>query len=52
MRQLVTEGLEEGDRVIVSDPSPAIDGTLVDPFEDEKTNAEIRAQARGETPLR
>ncbi|MFG0251775.1 MAG: efflux transporter periplasmic adaptor subunit, partial [Phycisphaerales bacterium JB038] len=38
-------GLAAGDRVIVSDPSPAIEGMLVEPIEDTALQERVRRQA-------
>lgn len=45
-------GLETGDRVVVSDPTPAIEGMLVDPVEDESLSDAILSQARAGTGVR
>ena len=42
---VVKSGLAEKDAVIVSDPSPAIIGMRVDPFEDTELAAKLKAQA-------
>jgi hypothetical protein len=42
----IENGLDTGDRVIVSDPTPAIEGMLVEPVEDERLGAAILLQAR------
>ncbi len=44
-------GVEAGERVIVSDPTPAIEGMLVDPVTDETALAELLAEAEGQTTL-
>jgi membrane fusion protein, multidrug efflux system len=41
-------GLEEGERLVVSDPAPAIDGLLVDPVADERLGERLAAAAAGE----
>jgi multidrug efflux pump subunit AcrA (membrane-fusion protein) len=38
---VVASGLEPGDRVLVSDPGPALEGSLVDPTEDELAAAAL-----------
>lgn len=48
---VVTDGIEAGERVIVSDPTPAIEGMLVDPISDETALAELLAEASGQTSL-
>ncbi|MDP7132886.1 MAG: efflux RND transporter periplasmic adaptor subunit [Planctomycetota bacterium] len=45
-------GLNEGERIIVSDPVPAIEGMLIAPTEDEQLRATVLAQANGERPLK
>ncbi len=49
---VVGEGLVAGERVIVSDPVPAMDGVLVRPLPDEELAARIASEARGEERLR
>ena len=44
----ISEGLEEGDRLIVSDPIPAINGMLVYPVYDEDLQSRLSRQALGE----
>ncbi len=48
----IESGLETGDRVIVSDPTPAIEGMLVDPVEDERLGAAVLSQARAGAGVR
>lgn len=48
----VDSGLEAGDRVVVSDPTPAIEGMLVDPVEDESLKGAVLSQARAGTGVR
>ncbi len=43
----IGRGLEAGERVIVSDLSPAIDGMLIDPVPDEGLAQRLAAEARG-----
>jgi RND family efflux transporter MFP subunit len=38
---VIGEGVESGDRVVISDPSPAIEGMLLAPTADEETAARI-----------
>ncbi|WNK20319.1 efflux transporter periplasmic adaptor subunit [Halomonas piscis] len=45
---VVTEGLEEGDSVIVDDLVPAINGMAIDPRRDEELARRLRRQALGE----
>ncbi len=46
---VIREGLEAGARVVVSPPSPAIRGMLVDPILDEDLALRMRADAMGTT---
>ena len=46
----ILSGLEPGDRVIVSDPEPAVSGMLLEPRNDEALAAAITATARGGAP--
>ena len=41
---VVASGLDEGDRVILSDPSPAVDGMLVDPVNDPQAADALLAE--------
>lgn len=43
----VVDGLSSGERVVVSDPVPAIDGMLLDVVDDGAALARLRAQAAG-----
>jgi RND family efflux transporter MFP subunit len=43
----VNSGLELGDRVVVSDLIPAIDGMLLEPLEDKESLARLLQQAQG-----
>ena len=45
-------GLEGGERVVVSDLTPAVAGMLLDPVLDEKSLAALRADAAGESSIR
>lgn len=47
---VIDAGLEPGARVIVDDPSPAIDGMAVAPRRDKALEESLRARARGERP--
>lgn len=47
---VIAEGLEEGDRVIVDDVMPAINGMTIDPRLDEELAQSLRRQALGEVP--
>ncbi|SFD80633.1 RND family efflux transporter, MFP subunit [Thiohalospira halophila DSM 15071] len=44
---VITDGLAAGDRVIVDDPVPAVDGMAIAPQRDEGLEAEIRRRAGG-----
>lgn len=44
-------GLDAGDAVVVSDPSPAIEGMLVDPVRDESLEARLIEQAAARTDV-
>jgi RND family efflux transporter MFP subunit len=48
----IDSGLEVGDRVVVSDPTPAIEGMLVDPVEDGSLEGVVLSQARSGTGIR
>ncbi len=48
----ISEGLAAGERVVVSDLTPAIGGMLLDVREDKQLADKIRAEAAGERPLR
>jgi len=45
---VVTDGLAEGDKLVVSDPSIAVPGMAVKPIEDKKVLAQITAAASGQ----
>lgn len=47
---VVAEGIEAGDRVVVSDLFPAIEGMLLDPVDDVAGLAALAADATGATP--
>ncbi|MDF1613869.1 efflux RND transporter periplasmic adaptor subunit [Desulfurivibrio dismutans] len=47
---VITEGLSPGDRVIVDDPVPALDGMALEPRRDTALERRLQALARGETP--
>ncbi len=48
----VKTGLQAGESVVVSDPTPAIEGMLVDPVEDESLLLSIQSQASGEGSIK
>ena len=43
----ITAGLKEGERIVVTDPVPAIDGMLLDVVRDGQAEARLRNQASG-----
>lgn len=43
----IGSGVKEGDRVVVSDPTPAVEGTLVRPSVDEELLQRVEQDARG-----
>ena len=45
---MISEGIEAGERIVVSDPVPAVAGMLLDPVIDEALQANILKAARGE----
>lgn len=45
-------GLEVGEVLVVSDPTPAVNGMLVDPVADKELAALVKAQAGGEGAIR
>lgn len=49
---VVSDGLAPNDRVVISDPTPAIEGQLVAPVLDEDVEARLDAGARAETRAR
>jgi RND family efflux transporter MFP subunit len=49
---VVTSGLEGGERLVVSDLIPAIEGMLLAPSVDQPLSARILAEARGEASIR
>ncbi|MFW5910064.1 MAG: efflux RND transporter periplasmic adaptor subunit [Thiohalospira sp.] len=44
---VIADGLAPGDRVIVDDPVPAVDGMAVDPHRDEALEEELRRRSEG-----
>lgn len=48
----IESGLAPGDRVIVSDPSPAIEGMLVDPLVDSELASRLRVEAGDDGALK
>lgn len=49
---VIESGLAVGDRLVVSDPTPAVEGMLVAPVVDEALFALIKSQAAGEGKLK
>ena len=49
---VIRSGLSEGETLVVSDPTPAIDKQKVNPIPDSELLESIRAEAAGERPLR
>lgn len=49
---VIESGLQEGDMLVVSDPTPAIIGQLISAVTDNSLAKSIRQQARGEASLR
>lgn len=43
----IADGLSGGETIVVSDPTPAIEGMLVDPVTDETALAQLTAEAKG-----
>lgn len=48
----LNEGLQEGDTLVVSDVTPAIEGLLVEPITDEQLQQRLIAQATAEATLK
>ena len=48
----LASGLEGGERLIVSDPVPAIEGMLLEPTVDDELGQRVASVARGETAQR
>ena len=49
---VVADGLAAGERLVVSDPTPAIEGMLIDPTLDEAIAKRLVAEAAGEGDIR
>lgn len=49
---VISQGLTGGERLIVSDPTPAIEGMLVEPMRADSISANLLAEAAGEGELR
>ncbi|MCG8448747.1 MAG: efflux transporter periplasmic adaptor subunit, partial [Pirellulales bacterium] len=47
----VQSGLTPGERLVVSDPTPAVEGMLVQPIVDTEAEQALIAEASGEGPL-
>ena len=46
----VDEGIEPGERIVVSDLTPAVAGMLLAPQPDERLQTRLKAEAAGGTP--
>jgi len=46
------DGLQEGETLVVSDPTPAVEGLLVEPVTDERLQQRLISQATAEASLR
>ena len=51
-KKLFAKGLSGGESLVVSDPTPAIEGMLVEPTFDDQIRANLVAEAAGEGELR
>ena len=49
---VIAKGLSGGESLVVSDPTPAIEGMLVEPTLDDQIRANLVAEAAGEGELR
>ena len=49
---VIAQGLSGGERLVVSDPTPAIEGMLVEPMVDTEIEASLVSEAAGEGELR
>jgi multidrug efflux system membrane fusion protein len=49
---VIAKGLSGGERLVVSDPTPAIEGMLVEPMLDDQILANLLSEAEGEEELR
>lgn len=49
---VIGEGLEGGERIVVSDPTPAVEGMLIKPTTDQSVLDHLLAEATGESPVR
>ena len=47
----IRSGLKPGEKLVVSDPTPAIEGMLVEPTDDDAALQRLVAEAQGEGPL-
>ena len=45
---VISEGLKAGDKIVVSDPIPAIEGMLLNPVDDKMTAQTLQSEAIGE----
>ena len=46
----VADGIQAGERIVVSDLFPAIEGMLLDPIDDPESLAALEADATGMAP--
>ncbi len=49
---VISAGLQGGERIVVSDPTPAVEGMLVTPTVDPGVAERLLAEATGESPVR
>jgi RND family efflux transporter MFP subunit len=49
---VISAGLDGGERIVVSDPTPAVEGMLVTPTNDPGVAERLLADATGESPVR
>ena len=49
---VIAKGLSGGERLVVSDPTPAIEGMLVEPMLDKQIQANLVSEAEGQDELR
>jgi multidrug efflux pump subunit AcrA (membrane-fusion protein) len=49
---VIAQGLSGGERLVVSDPTPAIEGMLVEPMVDTEIEASLVSEAAGEGEMR
>ncbi|MBT3358830.1 MAG: efflux RND transporter periplasmic adaptor subunit [Rhodospirillales bacterium] len=49
---VVSRGVSPGEKVVISDLVPAVEGMLLDPIDDARKSSELAAEARGEGEVR